>query len=54
MKQLTPDCQKLVPIMQSLYEYGKKQQERTDEILAKRKAAEKAAAEKKSGTSPQP
>lgn len=54
IKQITPACRKMVPVMQAMVAYGKKQEERTNKAIAERKAAEeKAAAAKKAPAPPQ-
>jgi hypothetical protein len=42
--QLAPTCAKRVPVLQALFEFGKKQQERLKEVEAKEDAAEAAKA----------
>lgn len=55
MKQLTPGCRRVVPIMQAMVAFGKKQHERTMAAIARDKAAEeKAAREKKAAPAPKP
>jgi hypothetical protein len=53
-RQLAPDCQKRVPILQAIFEQGKQQEEKTKKYLAKQAAAEAAAAKAKAPSSSTP